>query len=243
MIRDEFMEESRTVKATPIWLWLVLVSVLALVTGCGGGDDDDDRPERLVDGTFVGKVSGTEALVAVVASPAERGRDRRAVSVYVTDGRRVGESLTGSVRGNSFTATSDDGDAEADGELSGDTATGAVELGDGETSRYRAARATAAAGLYALTVSRNGTLSGASATGVGLTSSSGLRAPGSGRLRFADGRRRRFSLTGAPAGDAARLRSGRFGLIVLPSGDMSGAGEARTTGGGALELFIRSARG
>jgi hypothetical protein len=241
--RHVFMEESGIVEATPSWGFLVLVFAVALLAGCGG-DDDDERPVRPVDGTFVGELSGSEALVAVVASPAERGGDRRAVTVYVSDGRRISESLAGSARGNSFTAASDDGEAEAKGDLSREGAAGTVALGDGERSRYRATRATAAAGLYVLTLSRNGKLSGASSTGVALTSSSGLRAPGSGRLRFADGRRHRFSITGAPAGDAARLRSGRFSLIVLPSGEISGAGEARPSGGGdAMELFVRSAKG
>jgi hypothetical protein len=79
---------------------------------------------------------------------------------------------------------------------------------------------------------------------VGLQSSSRLRAPGTGRLRFADGERRGFELTSATSGDPTRLRGGQLRLIVLPSGEMVGSGEAQAaTGGDELELFIRSDEG
>jgi hypothetical protein len=223
------------------WRWLAVMSVSALLAACGGDDDDNDRPQQPVDGTFVGKVAGTDALVAVVAAPPERGRDRREVTLYVSDGQRVSESLTGSVQANGFRATSEDRDAEATGRLSRGGATGTVELPGGESARFQATRATAAAGLYDLTVSSKGRLSGASASGVGLESSSTLRAPGTGRLRFADGERRKFALTSASSGDPTRLRGGQLRLIVLPSGELSGAGEAQASSGGdELELFIRS---
>jgi len=240
MMRTHFMEESRMGKVPRSRRWLIVAVVSALLAGCGGDNDDEDRPERPVDGTFVGKVAGTDALVAVVAAPPQRGRDRRDVTVYVSDGERVSESLTGSVEANSFRARSPDG-AEVEGKLSRGGATGTVQLPDDEASQFHATRATAAAGLYDLTVSSRGRLSGASASGVGLESSSTLRAPGTGRLRFADGERRKFALTGGSAGDPTRLRSGQLRLIVLPSGELSGGGEAQASSGGdELQLFIRS---
>jgi hypothetical protein len=221
------------------------VLLLAPLAACGGGNDRDDKAdEKAIDGTFVGKVSGTDAFVAIVASPAARGKDRRELTVYMSDGGRVNESLSGEVHRNGFVARSKDDDAEAKGKLAGNSVTGTVKLSDGKTVSYRASRATAAAGLYDLTVSRDGQLTGASATGVGLTSKSTLRAPGNGRLRFADGRRRKFKVVADSAADPVRLRGGEVRLIVLPDGNLSGAGEGRPAGGGdALDFFIRSAAG
>jgi hypothetical protein len=232
------------VRPTRTWVWLVAALALAPLVGCGGGDDrEDEQAQRPVDGTFVGKVSGSDALVAVVASPPARGEDRRDVEVYVSDGRELNVLLTGTVERNRFTATSEDRDAEAEGELARSGARGTVELPGGRSSRYQATRATAASGLYDLTVERDGGLAGASAAGVGLTSVSELQAPGSGRLAFADGRRLRFVVTTSQERDPARFRAGSVRLIVLPDGEMGGAGEARPArGGDEIELFIRSSK-
>jgi hypothetical protein len=219
----------------------VLVLLLAGAAGCGG--DDERRPDgaeqTAADGTFVGDVAGREGFVAVVAAPAARGKDTRPVTLYASGGRGLSESLAGTVRGNRFNATSDDGDAKASGTLKGAEVTGTLTLPSGDDAAFRAQRATAAAGLYELTVSAKGRLSGASANGVGLTSESSLRAPGFGRLEFADGKRRRFELT-ADAADPVRLGAGRLRMIVTPDGELSGAGAAQA-GGKELELFIRSA--
>jgi hypothetical protein len=221
------------------------VLLLAPLAACGSGDDGDDKAsEKAVDGTFVGKVSGTDAYVAVVAAPAARGKDRRDLTLYMSDGGRLSESFSGAAERNSFVARSEDDDAEAKGKLAGNSVSGTVKLPDGKTVDYRASRATAAAGLYDLTVSREGQLTGASATGVGLTSKSTLRAPGNGRVKFADGKRRKFEVVADSAADPVRLRGGEARLIVLPDGNLSGAGEGRPAGGGdALDFFIKSAAG
>jgi hypothetical protein len=220
------------------------IFLLAPLAACGSGDGDEKADEKAVDGTFVGKVSGTDAFVAIVAAPAARGKDRRALTLYMSDGGRLTESFSGEVARNGFVARSEDDDAEAKGKLAGQSVTGTVKLPNGKTVDYRASRATAAAGLYDLTVSRDGQLTGASATGVGLTSKSTLRAPGNGRIKFADGRRRRFEVVAESAADPVRLRGGEARLIVLPDGNLSGAGEGRPAGGGdALDFFIRSAAG
>jgi hypothetical protein len=228
-------------KRARIWFGFVAVVALALVAGCGGNDDRDDRrAEKTLDGTFVGKLSGTDGFLAVVASPAARGQDRRDVKVYVSDGESLSEWFPGSVESNSFTATADGGDAEAKGKLSGNSASGTITLSDGETVRYDASRATAASGFYELTVSRNGELTGVSAAGVGLTSRSKLEAPGTRTLKFADGKRRKVEITAD--GDPVRLRAAEARLIVLPDGDMAGAGQKRSSGAaGEPDFFIRSA--
>jgi hypothetical protein len=230
--------------AKRIRIAIVLPAVLSVaLASCGGDADREDSPQaKPVDGTFVGKVAKGDAFVAVVAAPAERGKDSRAVSLYVSDGGRLSESLSGSVKGNGFTAVSDDDKAKAKGKLRGNSVSGALTLPDGKDVSYRATRATAAAGLYDLTVSAKGQLTGASANGVGLTSKSPLRAPGFGRIKFADGRRRKFELTAEATPDPVRLSAGQLRLIVMPDGALSGAGAAKPSGGGeALDVFIRSA--
>ena len=64
----------------------------------------------------------------MVASPAAAKKDRRDVAVYVSDGSPLNEWLPGSVLRNSFSASSDDHDTEAEGKLSGDSVTGTVKL-------------------------------------------------------------------------------------------------------------------
>ena len=230
-------------KPTRVWIPFALVLLLlASLPGCGGGDDDerdDEQAQTPVDGTFVGKLSGTDALVAVVAAPAAKGEDKRDATIYVSDGRSVSESFRGSVADNSFTAAAQDDDAEAKGELAGDSVKGTIELPDGKSGSYEAARATGASGVYVLTVSAKGRLSGASAAGVGLTSKSRLRVPGTGTLKFADGERRRFKVTAASGGERGPVRDGQVRLIVLPDGQMSGAGAQEADA--AAEFFISPA--
>jgi hypothetical protein len=226
------------VKTTRIWVWLVIVGVAASA-GCSGDDSDDDRVQKAIEGTFVGKVRGTGAFLAVVAAPAPRGEGRRDVTVYVSDGERMSQSFVGAAESNSFTAAAEDGEGRATGKLSAATATGTIELPGGKAARYDATHATAASGLYDLTVSRRGKLMGASAAGVGLSSEAGLRAPGTGTLRFADGKRRKLEI--ATTGDPAPLRGGRIRMIVLPDGQISGAGQTGSAAsGGEPEVFIRS---
>jgi hypothetical protein len=89
-----------------------------------------------------------------------------------------------------------------------------------------------------------GELSGASAPGVGLTSDTTLRAPATGRFKFADGKRRRFEVvTGDVADEPTRLREGQMRLIVLPGGEMSRAGAARGTRQWRGGVFVRSTKG
>jgi hypothetical protein len=231
------------VKWTRIGTGLVLALVLAPLAGCGGNADRDDKDAaaKAIDGTFAGEVSGTSAFVAVVASPAAGKQDRRAVTVYLSDGRRLSERLSGSVSRNNFVATTDNRDVEAKGKLSGNAVTGTVTLRNGKTVRYKAGRATAAAGLYDLTVSSDGELSGASAAGVALKGRSTLPKPGSGTLKLADGTRLKFEITRSSTSDPGRLRDGRVRLIVLPDGQLRGAGERRSNAdGGDPDFFIRS---
>jgi hypothetical protein len=217
-----------------------LLAATALLVAFGGcdvaGDDDDEsrdadagsreteRRGAPVEGTYVGRVEGTQAFVAVAAAPAVENRRRREIAIFACDAAEVCEWFAGSAAGNSFSAESSDGDARARGNVTRRAATGGIELEGGETIEYTARRATAAAGLYTLTVSPNGRLQGASAGGVGLRGRSTLPEPGRGTLRLADGTRLRFSAVRSPRAEALRIRAREARLIVLSDGRLRGAG-------------------
>jgi hypothetical protein len=228
-------------------IWVLFVLLLLPLTGCAGDESPDDEEaekveaEKAVAGSFVGEISGTKAFVAVVAAPAAGEKDARAVQVYVSDGRRLSQWFSGSILDNSFVAKSDDGETEAKGKLSGDSVTGTVELPGGKTLRYEAGPPSGAAGLYELTVSSEGELSGASAAGLGVMGEVTMRRRGEGMLRLVDGKRLEFDITRNAAGDLIGLRAGQVRLIVLASGQLRGAGKSRPSAGGDSTFFIRSA--
>jgi hypothetical protein len=219
------------------------VLLLAALAGCGGDGDDRERGRKVkqIEGTFVGKAKGEDAFVAVVASPAASEDKRRELTVYACDAKRLCEWFSGSASGNSFTVGAERGDGEARGELTRKAATGTIELSDGETVRYEAVPATATAGLYDLTLSSSGKLSGASATGVGLTGKSTIPKPGDGSLKLADGKRLKLDVTRSSAGGSVPLRAGQVLAIVLPDHQLRGAARSRrTAGGGDSDFFIRA---
>jgi hypothetical protein len=223
------------------WTCLSCLAVLiaAPLAGCGGEDRAAERGKsKPLDGTFLGKVTGSNALVAVVAAPPTGKEKRQAVTVYLSDGSKLSEWLGGAVERNSFAATSDDRDAEAKGKLNGNSVTGTVKLGDGKTMQYKASRATGAAGLYELAVSPKGKISGASATGIGLTGKTALGADGSGTLKLADGTRHKFEVTGSAGSSELEVRAGQLRVIVLGDGELRGAGRARASDDAGF--FIRS---
>jgi hypothetical protein len=241
--------EERMIKRTRIWAWfVVLVLLLTPLAGCGDDDGSEGiraetaakgKNEKPIDGSFVGEVSRTKAFIAVVALPAERKEATRGVQVFLTDGRRLSEWFSGTIRDNSFVAKSADGDAEAKGDLSKDSATGSVELADGKKVRYKANRPGGATGFYDLTISAKGKLRGASAAGLGVKGEITLGS-GTGMLRLADGGRVKFDLSESAAADGVPLRGGRVRLIVLADGQVRGVGKSRPAQEGRA-FFIRSA--
>jgi hypothetical protein len=228
-------------------LWTAFAAaaiLLASVAGCGDDDDGDEteRPAKPVAGTFVGKVSKTDTFVSVVADPASKGQERRAVTVYACDASRLCELFTGSATGNEFSARAEGGEGKADGKLTRRSASGSIELPGEESVSYKADRATAAAGVYNLTVSASGRIRGASAAGVALTGTSTLPEPGRGTLKLADGSRLKFRTTRTSA-EIARLEAGQLRLIVLSNGQLRGVGKTRREDGDQLVFFLRSAAG
>ena len=224
----------------------VMVLLVTALAGCGDDRNDQDRVDHVapLDGTFVGKVDGTQAFVAVVASPVAQGKKRRDVAVYACDAKRLCEWFSGSTTGNGFWAAAEDGDGEATGELTRKAAEGTIELPEGKTLRYDADRATAAAGLYDLTVSSSGELSGASSAGVGLTGRSTLPKPGGGSLKLADGERLELDVTRSAEVGSIPLRAGQVRVIVLPDHQLRGAARSRRTANDShSHFFVRSASG
>jgi hypothetical protein len=225
-------------------LSLVAAVLLAPLAGCGddddGNDNNDNGEDRAapVSGTFVGKLQGSDQFVAVVAAPPAEGQKRREVSAFVCDGDRVCTWYTAATSRNDVVAKAEDGKGQTDVALKRSGATGSVELPSGKKASYNAREATATAGLYDLTVSRKGKVSGASAAGVGLTGSLTLPPPGNGRIKLADGTRLKFRVVENSAGDSALVRAGQLRMIVLPDGQVTGAGKSR--GGDGSDFLVVS---
>ncbi|PVG80879.1 hypothetical protein DDE18_21085 [Nocardioides gansuensis] len=230
---------------------LAAVLLLTALAGCSG--DDEDGPdvkntdlaveaEDAAFGSFVGEVSGTKAFVAVVATPAQGGKDAGAVQVYISDGRGVSEWFSGDLSDGGFVATSDDGDAEAEGQLSAGSATGTVVLPGGKKGSFEATPPSGGAGLYELSVSPSGELSGASAAGLAVKGEISLGKRGTGKLRLVDGKRLDIALVRKRGGELGHLRAGQVRLIVLSDGGLRGVAKARPANGGGFEFFIRSAQ-
>jgi hypothetical protein len=219
--------------------------LLASATGCGddddGNDNNNERQTAPVAGTFVGKLGGSGEFVAVVAAPPAKGQDRRGVTAFVCDAEQVCEWFSGSAEGNDFVAKSEDGKAQAKVTLTRKAASGSVELSEGNTGRYNAREATATAGLYDLTVSPKGKVTGASAAGVGLTGRVTLPPPGTGQLKLADGTRLRLEVTANRSGGPG-MEPGQLRLIVLPEGELRGAGKSRGEGGADFYVSGSSAK-
>jgi hypothetical protein len=240
------MQSSSKLRAA--WALSVALAVVAMA-GCGGDDDSGGEPlfdagrvsgePPTVAGTFVGKVEGTNAFIAVIAPP-EGGEGER-VTAYVSDAARLSEVLTGTAEGDEFTATTERGDGEVEGTLSAKRVTGMVELPGGERAQFEADRATGAAGLYALTVASDGGLEGASESGVALQGETPLPDIGEGSLKLADGTRLDVEVA-RNKGEPIALPPGEVRLIVMPGGQVRGAGQNRSADDGDDPgFFVRSA--
>jgi hypothetical protein len=227
------------------------VLVLTALAACGGEEGSGDAGTRgtqpdpaddAIVGTFVGKVPGTDAFVAVVAGPARGGEeDARDVDVYLADGRGLSKWYSGTTSDRTFVAKSADGDAKAEGELTADSVSGTIELPDGRTAEYEATLPSGAAGLYDLTLSDTGELSGVSAAGLAVSGELPPGKPATGVLALVDGSRLEFAVSRERGVDRPHLRAGQVRLILLPDGELRGAGKGTASEGGASFLFLRTA--
>jgi len=226
-------------KAGRVAALCTLFAVVPLAGGCGGDDEDESSSAKPASGVFVGEVPGTGAFVAVTAAAATDGDAPRAVKTYVCDGKRLSEWLPGTASGDSFTATSDDGDAEVKGTLSGNAVTGTVELSDGKTLRFTARRATGDAGLYNLRHLANGQVVGESVAGGRVSGRSEARRPGITELTLPKGGQLRIKVT-RDSVKPPDVPAGAVRLIVLANGRFAGAGKAlKTTAGGGASFSVR----
>lgn len=257
--RNRLTKTLQSIKRAPVWAWTIAAVVLVAVSlailaiagviggesavGDGGNADNTANPpavQKPVEGSFVGKVRGTNALISVVIAPAASDEERRELQLYVADGRRESHSFSGSISDSSFVAKPDDGELEAEGEVRGESVLGTVALGAGESNRFRTSRPAGAAGLYELTLTAGGKLRGMSAAGLGAAGRITLD-EGTGVLRLADGTRLKLEVAEAPVGDLNGLRAGQVRLIALPSGEVAGAGKSRSgSEDDSSAFFIRS---
>ncbi len=159
-----------------VLLLLTTLVTLAVLAGCGGGggqagggqqQDQQSAAEPVVAGSFVGKADPSEhAFVAIVAGEAEEGAQGRDVRAYMCDpARGINEWFWGTVTGNTLELTSEETGAKLSGELTAEAATGTVTLDDGRSFSFTANPATGFSGLYAVSVSSDGSFTGASETG------------------------------------------------------------------------------
>ena len=220
---------------------LLLVLALWLVAGCGGGGGEEqgsgvEQGVPPVTGSFVGSAQGedeaTDAFVAIVAaSPKERGQEGRDVRAYLCDGERITEWFTSRAQGNALDLISEDG-ALFEGILSAQASTGTITFKDERTLTYTAELASGLAGLYDVTISEEGGVSGTSETGGFLEGQldeeeqrgeEELR-PIRGSFTSTEGQEAGFEVVGREP------EPEEYGWIVLEDGQVKGA-EKRVAGG------------
>jgi hypothetical protein len=146
-------------------LGLVLTLVLALLARCSSEE------ETAVAGQFVGAASH-DTFVAVVADEPVTMDSERKVQIFVCDGKPQGiaEWFTGEVAGNTFDLTSVSGNTQIQGSLTQTSATGTLTLPEGRRLDFDASRTRVreGGGIYELTSTPQGDLSGSSQNGAQL---------------------------------------------------------------------------
>lgn len=160
-------------------LGALVVATLLATAGCGSGDEGGAAATDGDEQTFVGRVDGTDAYVAVVTDGDE-------VLAYLCDSEKLWNYLDGSQDDDRITAGDDTAAVLLDATLDGDTISGTVTLPtDGSSHAFTAVAATGEAGLF--------TLEQESAESVGQ----------GGWIRLADGSVRGKQVTVSVTGDDA----------------------------------------
>lgn len=127
-------------------LLVALLAVLVVLAGCGDDDGEAGQPappERSAapKGTFVGKVEGTDAYLALVS-------DGKRVLGYVCDSKRISTWIAvASVRDGKAKLNSRRADALGEATFSADGVSGELTVG-GERRSFSAQPASGEAGLY-----------------------------------------------------------------------------------------------
>ena len=144
-----------------------------LIGGCGDGQggaseqqDEQQDTRKPVVGEFVGKVSDTDAFVALVSEEPKKGEEKREVRAYLCDGQEISEWFVGQARSNEFELSSEGG-ARLDAKLTDAAAIGTITFPNGgAVLNFEASPATGVEGFYVLSVpSEEGQVSSTSTRG------------------------------------------------------------------------------
>ena len=162
---NEFHQSRRAVAGGVIALAaMLLMSIGAFgLAACGGDDEPTSRASNAAaqpreraqatdagqDRTFVGKLEGTDANIAVNVSG-------DVAHAYVCDSNRIWGLLSGSVRDGRLKLSTKTGPALG-GSVAGETVSGTVTLKDGTKRSFTASPAKGDAGLYQLAKEVDGT--------------------------------------------------------------------------------------
>lgn len=125
-----------------------LVMLSLLLAACGEQSTPTNPALQVINGTYFGPVSGSQAFVAIISETT------RAL-IYVTDGKTINEWFDGEKNGNKFTLTSS-GRANLQVELYASFATGLLSLPDTKQYPFIANLVSGEAGLYRLDEVVNG---------------------------------------------------------------------------------------
>jgi hypothetical protein len=190
---------------------MLLAGLLALTvfTGCDSASNSDEP----VVGEFVGKATGVDDLVAVLADPPGTNGQRK-VQIYLCDGVSRGEWFTGTTADNTVDLTSVTGSANVQATLAPDHVSGSITLLDGTRITFDIPPARDGGGLYdPVIVDAQGRFSSTSLSGATLEGQISAEGRRSGTIVLPDGTRFDFERQTdfvQPAGE--------YTLVALPAG-------------------------
>lgn len=211
--------------SSPTVVGLMLMLVLWLVAGCASPGQEKEKGSQAsggpVVGEFVGEIPEADTFVALVAEEPQEGGDTREVRAYLCDDESINEWFVGSASGDELQLTSESG-VQLLARLTGESSTGTVTLTDGRSFPFEALPATGIPGLYDVSTTSGGQVSGTSWSGARLE---GQRADSpqedgnyliSGTIIPTEGQLGEFKAEVA----GTEATEGRF--IVLPDGRLKG---------------------
>ncbi len=219
---------------------VVLVSTLALwlLVGCGGGQKEGAQeggaPEEgaePVTGEFVGKASGQDAHVAIVAMEGDAAGESEVIGYICNGPGGLDEWFWGLASENTVDLESEDGGAHLQATLNEEGAEGTIELADGESVSFVTARTgDGPEGLYQLTLSPDGEVLGTSWSDKRLESEIPPEGTGpvTGEVILPDGSS--IPLEYSPGAGVRINDAGELRAIILPDGSRRGSKTKRTGG-------------
>ena len=174
--------------------------------------------KTVFEGTNKTVSESTNKTVSEGTSKTVSGASRRKVQAYVCDGEPQGDAewFTGQTTGNMLDLTSVSGKARLQAELTEKEVAGTVTLADGTLHRFSALAARDGAGLYEVTIRRDGQRSGTSANGAkdeGSVSSDGVLTTGTIKLPSGEAIDYRMRATTGYGGGS---KPDTYTTIVLP---------------------------